>query len=187
MTFLKALFLLPFIAVYYILLPTRFINIIKEDFKVWCTWQNKRFCLSTFIVFFACLKEFRTVVYKRLGKRKIFLYMVWRPQDHCCISCDDIKPGLIIQHGYSTVVVAKKIGRNFHVNQCVNVVWNENERCSIGDNVKICAAATIIGGVHIGNNVTVGAGAVVVKDVPDNCTVVGNPMRIIHNDKEINQ
>jgi serine O-acetyltransferase len=45
--------------------------------------------------------------------------------------------------------------------------------------VKILTAATIVGGVTIGNNVTIGAGAVVVKDVPDNCLVVGNPMRII--------
>lgn len=37
----------------------------------------------------------------------------------------------------------------------------------------------IIGDIRIGNNVTVGAGTVVVKDVPDNCVVVGNPARII--------
>ena len=38
----------------------------------------------------------------------------------------------------------------------------------------------IIGDVNIGNNVIVGAGAVVVKDIPDNCVVVGNPMRILN-------
>lgn len=37
----------------------------------------------------------------------------------------------------------------------------------------------IIPGVKIGNNVVVGAGAVVTKDVPDNCVVVGNPARIL--------
>lgn len=37
----------------------------------------------------------------------------------------------------------------------------------------------MVGGVTIGDNVVVGAGAVVVKDVPANCIVVGNPMRII--------
>lgn len=37
----------------------------------------------------------------------------------------------------------------------------------------------IIGNVHIGNNVIIGAGSVVVKDVPDNAVVVGNPARII--------
>ena len=38
---------------------------------------------------------------------------------------------------------------------------------------------TIIGGVIIGNNVTIGAGSVVVKDIPDNCVAVGNPCRVI--------
>lgn len=37
----------------------------------------------------------------------------------------------------------------------------------------------MIGNVIIGNNVVVGAGTVVTKSIPDNCTVVGNPMRII--------
>ena len=37
----------------------------------------------------------------------------------------------------------------------------------------------IIGDITVGNNVTIGAGAVVVKDVPDNAVVVGNPARVI--------
>jgi len=45
--------------------------------------------------------------------------------------------------------------------------------------VTIGCHACIIGGVHISNNVTIGAGTVVVKDVPDNAIVVGNPARII--------
>jgi len=48
-----------------------------------------------------------------------------------------------------------------------------------GDRVDIGANAIIIGPVTIGNDVAIGAGAVVVKDVPDNCVVVGNPGRII--------
>lgn len=49
----------------------------------------------------------------------------------------------------------------------------------IGDNVPLGANVTIIGPVHVGNNVTIGAGSVVVKDVPDNVVIVGNPARII--------
>ena len=44
----------------------------------------------------------------------------------------------------------------------------------------------IIGDITIGNNVTIGAGAVVVKDVPDNAVVVGNPARIIKYKKPLN-
>lgn len=47
------------------------------------------------------------------------------------------------------------------------------------DNVTVGANAVIIGNITIGNNVIVGAGSVVVKDVPDNAIVAGNPARII--------
>lgn len=49
----------------------------------------------------------------------------------------------------------------------------------IGDDCYIGTGATILGPIKIGNNVTIGAGAIVVKDVPDNCVVAGNPARII--------
>ena len=49
----------------------------------------------------------------------------------------------------------------------------------IGDNCYIGTGATILGPVKIGNNVTIAAGAVVVKDVPDNCIVGGNPAVIL--------
>ena len=43
----------------------------------------------------------------------------------------------------------------------------------------IGAGAIVIGGITVGNNVIIGAGSVVVKDIPDNATVVGNPARVI--------
>lgn len=48
------------------------------------------------------------------------------------------------------------------------------------------ANVCIIGKIRIGNNVIIGAGAVVTKDVPDNSVVVGNPMRIINRNARIN-
>ena len=51
----------------------------------------------------------------------------------------------------------------------------------IGDNVYIGAGAIIIGKVHIGNNVKIGAGAIVVTDVPDNATAVCEKARIIQH------
>ena len=177
---IKGCLLLPIVAFYKLFIPCNLKRLVSADFRHWCKWQDFRPTMMNFAVLFAKLREFRSVVYKRIGWRKIFVYWALKPQDHCYLACDNIGPGLIIQHGYSTVVVAEKIGKNFHVNQCVNIVWNGNERCLIGDNVTVCAGAIIVGGVRIGNNVMVGAGTVVVKDIPDNCTVVGNPMRIIH-------
>lgn len=52
-------------------------------------------------------------------------------------------------------------------------------RVVIGNDVFIGADAIILPGVTIGSNVIVGAATVVTKDIPDNCVVVGNPGRII--------
>jgi len=49
----------------------------------------------------------------------------------------------------------------------------------IGDNCYISTGVTILGPVKIGNNVIIGAGAVVVNDIPDNCIVGGVPAKII--------
>lgn len=49
----------------------------------------------------------------------------------------------------------------------------------VGDNCYFGTGAIVMGPVKIGNNVTIGAGAVVTKNIPDNCVVAGNPARII--------
>ncbi len=57
------------------------------------------------------------------------------------------------------------------------VEWSEPVR--IGDNVWIGGSVTIVPGVTIGNNVVIGAGSVVTRDVEDNVVIAGNPARII--------
>lgn len=61
-------------------------------------------------------------------------------------------------------------------------------KITIGDNCYISTGVTILGPVRIGNNVTIAAGAVVTKDVPDNCVVAGVPAKIVkyklYNKKE---
>lgn len=47
--------------------------------------------------------------------------------------------------------------------------------CTIGSNTHICASVTVIPKTTIGSNVIVAAGAVITKDVPDNCMVAGVP------------
>lgn len=49
----------------------------------------------------------------------------------------------------------------------------------VEDGASIGTGATILGGIKIGKNAVVGAGAVVTKDVPENAVVVGNPAKII--------
>ena len=49
----------------------------------------------------------------------------------------------------------------------------------IGDNVWLGGSVSIMPGVHIGNNVVIGGGSVVTRDIPDNVLAVGNPCRVV--------
>ena len=50
---------------------------------------------------------------------------------------------------------------------------------TIGNHVVVGANASVLGNINIGNNVRIGAGSVVVKDVPDDCTVIGVPGKVV--------
>ena len=95
------------------------------------------------------------------------------------IRCPNIGGGLLIQHGFATIIQAEKIGRNAKIFQQVTIGYNEDKRPVIGDNVEVCCGAKVIGGVHVGNNVTIGAQALVIKDVEDNVVVGGVPAKVI--------
>ena len=81
------------------------------------------------------------------------------------------------------VVLHKRtvIGKNCMIGTQVTVGGKSGhfEVPVIGDNVYLATGAKILGPIKIGNNVTVGANAVVIKDVPDNCVVAGIPAKII--------
>jgi len=53
----------------------------------------------------------------------------------------------------------------------------------IGNDVYIGAGSVIFGEITIGNNVIIGSNSLINKNIPDNCTVVGNPCRIIERDR----
>jgi maltose O-acetyltransferase len=55
---------------------------------------------------------------------------------------------------------------------------------TIGNNVFIGAGAIILPNVHVGNNVIIGAGSVVTSDIPGNSVVVGNPAKVICTKQE---
>lgn len=60
-----------------------------------------------------------------------------------------------------------------------NSGYEYGKEITIGDNVWIGGNAVICPGVHIGNNVVIGAGSVVTKDVPDWVIAAGNPCRVL--------
>ncbi|MFJ5759289.1 DapH/DapD/GlmU-related protein [Neobacillus sp. NPDC093182] len=85
--------------------------------------------------------------------------------------------------GIGVVIHTKaRIGKNCVIGQNVTI-GSRGETPIIGDNVFISPGAKCIGG-RIGNNVIIGANAVVTKDVPDNCVVAGVPAKVISTDIE---
>ncbi len=90
-----------------------------------------------------------------------------------------MKGGCLVEHPFATVLNAKSIGQNFICRNNTTLGYGKGGRPIVGNDVNLGVNVVIIGGIRIGNNVTVGAGSVVVKDVPDNCVVAGNPAKII--------
>ncbi|MBQ6697341.1 MAG: sugar O-acetyltransferase [Lachnospiraceae bacterium] len=62
-----------------------------------------------------------------------------------------------------------------------NTMYEYGIEVTIGDNVWIGGNTVICPGVHIGNNVVIGAGSVVTKDIPDWCIAAGNPCKVIRS------
>ena len=97
-----------------------------------------------------------------------------------------IGPGFRVDHGQALVINDGTVfGANCTVRNSTTIGNKRLEDGSysraprFGDRVDIGANAIIIGPITIGNDVMIGAGAVVLKDVPPNSVVVGNPGRII--------
>lgn len=98
-----------------------------------------------------------------------------------------IGKGFFIDHG-SGVIIGETaiIGDNVTLYQGVTLGGTGKEHGkrhpTIGDNVMISAGAKVLGSFTVGENSKIGAGSVVLKEVPPNSTVVGVPGRVVKRD-----
>lgn len=91
---------------------------------------------------------------------------------------------MFIDHGCGVVIgETAEIGNNVTIYQGVTLGGTGKDvgkrHPTIGDNVMISAGAKVLGPVVIGEGCKVGAGSVVLKDVPPQCTIVGVPGRVV--------
>lgn len=97
--------------------------------------------------------------------------------------------GLFIDHGAGVIIgETAVIGNNVTLYQGVTLGGTGKEtgkrHPTLEDNVMVSAGAKILGSFTIGENSKIGAGSVVLKPVPPNCTVVGVPGRIVRQDNK---
>lgn len=129
-------------------------------------------------------------LYSRAHKGSIFWRILYAWYTCFILHCDisyrvKIGEGFQIFHGASSTIVSPStiIGKNVSLRQNTTIgakgFDGEDDSPVIEDNVTIGPNSCIIGGIRVGTGAVIGAGAVVVKDVPQYSVVVGNPARVI--------
>jgi serine O-acetyltransferase len=121
----------------------------------------------------ALLRKFFSLLYKMAFKMIQITAGIELP-------CEvEIGRNFVIDH-FGGIVISgyAKFGNDCRVRNGVVVgLQSVEEPCApiIGDNVDIGAGAKVLGPIKVGNNVLIGANAVVIRDVPDNCIAAGVP------------
>lgn len=166
-------------------------HVIDKDINRWKEINNMKNDSSNVMLLNWLLinrEEFRNLFYSRINKSILnkLLGVFYPRMNTLYVSTKDIGPGLFISHGFSSIILANSIGENCWINQQVTIGTKNGVSTppTIGNNVRIGAGAIVIGDIKIGDNSFIGAGSVVTKDVPENCVVVGNPGVIVKRDGE---
>ncbi|MCF2555098.1 serine O-acetyltransferase EpsC [Faecalicatena contorta] len=131
----------------------------------------------------------------KLYKKKHYFLARWISQRAVRKTGIEIHPGatigkgLFIDHGSGVIIgETAELGDNVTLYQGVTLGGTGKEQGkrhpTLGDNVMVSAGAKVLGSFKIGENSKIGAGSVVLKEVPPNCTVVGVPGRVVKKDDE---
>lgn len=131
----------------------------------------------------------------RLYENGHFFWARWISQKAARKTGIEIHPGarigknFFIDHGNGVIIGETAIvGNNVTLYQGVTLGGTGKEHGkrhpTIGDNVMISAGAKILGSFTIGENSKIGAGSVVLEEVPPNCTVVGVPGRVVKRNNQ---
>ena len=175
----------PFLICHLLLyLISRNRRIINSDILAWGRYRdfiskNHMFVsLASLLVF---QPEFREQFNLRIGRLSLLLVFFNNRGGYCDLGrCPFIGEGFVLIHGFGTVINGSAvIGKNCTILHNVTIGAGKGGSPVIGDNVYVGAGAIIIGNVIVGNNVKIGAGAIVVENVPDGSTVVSQKSKII--------
>ena len=172
-----------------------FINHIKEEFQV---IQERDPAIKTpmevlLYPSFQVMIQYRRA--HKLYKKGHYFLARWISQRAARKTGIEIHPGaqigkgLFIDHGTGVIIgETTVIGNNVTLYQGVTLggtgKGTGKRHPTLKDNVMVSAGAKILGSFTIGENSKIGAGSVVLEEVPPNCTVVGVPGRIVRRENK---
>ena len=172
--------------VYLCLLSSKQKHLVKMDVARWNQINSFTFgffeSLNWYLTYY---KEFRNLLMHRFKYpcRSLVHYaiarLLWKPMESLYIYTKEIGGGFYIQHGFATIISAKKIGENCRVYQQVTIGYKGEFAPVLEDNVSVTCGAKVLGDVVMQENSLAAAGAVVLKDVPKNAIVGGVPAKVI--------
>lgn len=156
-----------------------------------CFWlTNSEFhCVACYRFGRATLKLQRA--HPWLAVTPVLLYRLWNRWathlHHTDLSRRaEIGPGFLLMHRHGVIIGPAVIGSRCVVHQNVTIgqriAGGDRRLPRIGDDVWIGPGAVVVGGITVGDGVTVSAGTILSRDVPPGCLVGGNPGRVIAKD-----
>ncbi len=172
----------------------KFFRVVKEDVK--SIRERDPAARSNIEVFFLYAGLHAVIWYRiahRFYQRKHYFIARWISQHARHRTGIEIHPGatigkgLFIDHGSGVVIgETAEIGDNCTIYHGVTLGGTGKDvgkrHPTLLNNVMVGAGAKILGPLTIGNNVRVAAGSVVLEDLPDNCTAVGIPAKVVRKD-----
>lgn len=159
------------------------INLIKNEYSN--VAQNDSTVKAIFYFFynnsFNCQCHIRDIVNTKPSRiRHLKAQRLERKKGVLIGNHSSIGPGLIINH-FEGLIVGDRviIGDNCNIYQHVTLGQKNGQYPTIGNNVTIYPGATIVGGIHIGDNCIIAPNSVVVFDADSNTTISGIPAKPI--------
>ena len=123
---------------------------------------------------------YRTLYYHRFYNQVKYLKLFLMIDKSFSLPVQQIGEGCCLVHPWRTILNAESIGKGLVCFHNVTVGCDDSgNRPIIGNNVVLFTNAMLFGKITVGDNARIGAGSVVVHNVPADSTVIGNPARLV--------
>lgn len=179
--YIRSLRLIPHIILFYASKDRALLEYERDS------WLRSHHLKSTglrgFLLLLNSLPEYRSLFYFRTDQNWLSVFAKGQNNLEFYTPSEKIGKGLVIWHGFSTVINVESMGEDCQVWQNVTIgkssTGGAKNRPTIGNRVRVSAGAIAIGEICIGDDAVIGAGAVAVKDVPAGNLVVSQSSRYI--------